>query len=127
MPPSTFVRASWVSALCGVLVLAHLLATQPRSVADLGLFYFLAGYLGIVAAVVAAGTLDLRPGKIEAEGLRPAVVGHAISGAVVLLLFIRTTLPGAAGLELVFVPLGFSIGQLPVMWALVARRSGGMP
>lgn len=115
-----------MSAICGVLVLAHLLGTQPRSVAELGLFYFLLGYLGIVVGVVAAGSVALSHEEVVARGLRPAVIGHAVSIAAILLLFIRTMLPGASGLELVLVPAGFAVGQLPVMWALVARQFGGM-
>lgn len=127
MPLTVFLRASWVSAVCGALVLGHVLGTQPREVGDLGVFYFLVGYLGVVAGVVAGGAGALNIEGVTVGGYRPALVGHALSGAAILLLFLRTTLPGAAGTELVFVPLGFSLGQLPVMWALVVRRTGGMP
>ncbi|WP_231587574.1 hypothetical protein [Corynebacterium comes] len=119
-------RTSWMSAICGVLVLGHLLGTQPRSIEDLGLLYFLAGYLGIVVGVVAAGSGVLSCEEIVAERLQPAVLGHILSVAAILFLFILTTLPDATGLELVFVPAGFSIGQLPVMWALVARSYRSM-
>ncbi|MCS5478721.1 hypothetical protein NYP18_03530 [Corynebacterium sp. YIM 101645] len=117
---SVYRWASWASAVCGAHVIAYLLGTLPRTLAELGLLYLLPGYLGIVFWAVAFGT-----GLLEKVGPRLMLRGHILSGAGMGLVFVWSV--AARNMDLlVLVPAAFGIGQLPVLWALLTGHRRGM-
>lgn len=112
--------ASWGSALCGAHVIAYLLGTLPRTLGELGLLYLLPGYVGIIFWSVAFGT-----GLMEKVGPRLMLRGHILSGAGLILVFVWSV--AARNMDLlILVPAAFGLGQLPVLWALLTGRRGGM-
>jgi hypothetical protein len=115
-----FLRASWGSAILGALVVAWLAGTLPRSFDALYWPYFLAGHLGIVCWSVAVGVAVL--GQV---GPRPMLIGHTVSGVGLALCFLTFALAGVPE-ALALVPGVFALGQLPVLWHLLQRRSGRM-